>query len=216
MLSAAEPTFSQSGEDRILHALFSNFSDRSQLHYFDIGAAFAASHNNTYLAYTMGGSGVLVEADPSYAVEYGAMRPRDAYLSAAVVPERLRVSDTVPFHIMHDRGWSTASNEHLAIARHLGKCTAKSTITVPCLTINELLERYDIGRELDFISLDIEGLDQEVLDELDAGRFDPKAILAENSGGLPIHKEIMEAKGYEMYAFTFINSLYIRRSHFRL
>jgi FkbM family methyltransferase len=216
MFSSAEPTFSQSGEDRILCALFSNFSNRSRLHYFDIGAALPVNHNNSYLAYAMGGNGVLVDADPSYAIEYRAMRPRDAYLSAAIVPERLVANGTVAFHIMHDPGWSTASDEHLAIAAHLGKGVAKSTITVPCLTINELLARYDFGQELDFISLDIEGLDQEVLKELDTERFDPKAVVAENSGGLPIHKEIMEGKGYAMYAFTFINSVYIRRSHFVL
>jgi FkbM family methyltransferase len=164
----------------------------------------------------MGGSGVLVEADPSYAIEYRTVRCRDAYLSAAVVPKRMRATGAVTFHIMHDPGWSTASEEHLTIAGQLGKGSPKSTITVPCLTINELLENYETGSELDFISIDIEGLDKEVLNELDTERFDPKVVVAENSGGLPIHKDIMEAKGYEMYAFTHINSIYFRRSHFRV
>jgi len=213
---AADPTFSQSGEDRILHALFSNFSDRQQLHYFDIGAAFAAGHNNSYLAYTMGGSGVLVEADPTYLSEYRSVRPRDRHVSAAIVPNRMRANDFVAFHIMADQGWSSASDEHIAIADQLGKGKPKETIMVPCLTINELLDRYNDGREIDFISIDIEGLDREVLDELEADRFQPKAVLAENSGGIPVHKELMEAKGYEMYAFTFINSLYIKRRKFRI
>ena len=126
---------------------------------------------------------MLVEADPSYLIEYRTERARDAYLSAAVVPERMRAKGTVTFHIMHDPGWSTASAEHLAIAGQLGKGSPKSTITVPCLTINELLENYDDGNELDFISIDIEGLDKEVLIELDTERFDPKVVVAENSAG---------------------------------
>ena len=216
MSSAAEPTYSQSGEDRILHALFSYFSDQTALSYYDIGAAFPVGHNNTYLTYTMGGQGVLVEADPAYAHDYSAVRPRDAYVSAAIVPERLRAGGTVTFHILPDRGWSTASDEHLASAAAQGKGSPDRTIVVPCLTINELLESHSVGRALDFISIDIEGFDKEVLAELDTDRFEPKAILAENSGGIPVHRDVMEAKGYEMYAFTFINSLYIKRRFFRL
>ena len=55
-----------------------------------------------------------------------------------------------------------------------------------------------------------------MLAELNTDRFDPKAIVAENVGGVPIHKDIMAAKNYEMYGFTFINSVYIKRRHFRL
>ena len=215
MSMPAEPSWSQSGEDRILHSLFDYFSDRTRLSYADIGAAFPDSHNNSYLSYTLGGRGLLVEADPSYGPLYQGTRPDDVYVYAALVPERLRGAGSVLFHLNQDRGRSTASPEYAAMVQTHGFGTITATLSVPCLTINELLARNPLP-ELDFISIDIEGFDLEVLAELDADRFDPKVVIAENDGGAPVHKEVMEAKGYSLYAFTFINSVYVRRRHFRL
>lgn len=216
MLEGAEPTFSQSGEDRIVHALFSLFSDRRQLGYVDIGAAFAVGHNNTYLAYSQGGSGLLVEADPAYAEQYRQLRPRDTHLSAAVVPQRLRGDGTISFFVMADRGWSTVLPEHIAMAGSLGKGGVERQLTVPTITIDELIERHYGQRELDLVSLDAEGLDAEILAEMDTARFRPKVVIAENTGGVASHRDLMERKGFELYASTFINSIYIDRRSFKL
>lgn len=215
MSMPAEPSWSQSGEDRIVHALFHHFSDRTHLGFVDIGAAFPDGHNNTFLFYTRGGRGVAVEADPKYVSLFQNIRPEDVFVSGAVVPERLRGNGTVTFHINENPGWSTVSIEHVATAQRLGVGLVTTSVSVPCLTINELLAMHPIA-QLDLISIDIEGLDIEVLSELDADRFDPKVIIAENVGGVPMHKDVMAAKGYELYAFTFINSVYVRRRHFRL
>src|SRR5437016_3628774 len=54
----ATPSYAHSGEDVIVK-LFLNANDKTT--YFDIGACWPIYGNNTYLFYTMGGRGVLIE-----------------------------------------------------------------------------------------------------------------------------------------------------------
>jgi FkbM family methyltransferase len=203
----AFPSYSQAGEDRILHFLFELLGSTSGLLYADLGAAFPVGGNNTYLFYTLGGSGVLVEADPAYLPEYQQMRPRDRVERVAIVPKRLRSLAAVPFHIARDPGWSSISDEHTRVALALGKGPITNTLTVPCLTINELLSKHFPDGRIDIISMDLEGVDGEVLAELDIDHFRPRAIVVERGSGLPSQQELLAA-GYELFASTFVNSIF--------
>lgn len=159
----------------------------------------------------------MVEADPIYLPAYREIRPRDVVESVAVVPLRLWTKGTVTFQRMTDKGWSTISPEHAALARHLGKSDGEcESITVPCLTINELLQRHFPEGNLDILSLDVEGLDREILKELDLSRFHPKIMIVENAsnpmdqrGGPDFH-----ISDYELFASTFVNSIYVRKDVF--
>lgn len=57
-------SYSQAGEDVLIFYLLSDIGIRN-IKYLDIGANKPINGNNTYLFYTKGNSGVLVEADPS-------------------------------------------------------------------------------------------------------------------------------------------------------
>jgi FkbM family methyltransferase len=213
----ASPTFSQSGEDRIIRYLFETYRDQAELNYVDIGAADPTQHNNTYLFYTPNTRGLLVEADPDYMSGYAALRPADTAVNLAVVPERLFGSGQVEFYAMNNPGWSTVSVEHVALAERLNMGGVRKKFTVPCITINQLLSEYSADYEIDLLSVDIEGLDAEVLGEMDTERFRPKAVIAENSpGGQRIHEATMEARGYMTYAYTHVNTIYIDRTCFKL
>lgn len=213
-MSQAELSFSQSGEDRIMFAFFQMIGSPLGLKYIDVGAAYPAGHNNTFLFYLHGGNGLLVEADPSYAEHYRTVRPRDAAEIVAVVPQRLRGAGSVEFYAMQDRGWSTVSASHVEVARRLNKGDVREKLIVPCVTINELLQKHSGLGDIDLLSIDIEGVDREVLAELDTARFRPKAIVAENDGGRPVHEGIMQQKGYHTFAFTHINTIYVDSSVF--
>jgi len=213
---AAKASFSQSGEDRIIHFLFQAFRSQAKLNYVDIGAAFPIGDNNTFLFYDPHNGGLLVEADPEYMPQYAGLRPADKAVNFAVVPKRLMGSGKIEFYAMNDRGWSTVSPEHLAVAEKLNKGGIRNKFIVECMTINDLLSRYFAGREIDLLSIDIEGVDGEVLAELDTDQFRPRAIIAENSGGLRVHEGAMHAKGYATYAYTHVNTVYIDRREFAL
>jgi FkbM family methyltransferase len=218
VLTAAHPypSYAQAGEDRVLHYVFDSLDGASRLRYADVGASAPAGHNNTYLFYALGGSGVLVEADPMYREAYQEIRPRDVLESVAVVPRRMREQETVTFFRMRDRGWSTVSPAHAKLGQDLGKGDADAaSMTVPCRTLDEILGTHFPDGVLDILSLDVEGVDVEILQELDLRRFTPKAVVIENAIN-PFEREAGELTlpGYVLFASTFVNSIYLERQAF--
>jgi hypothetical protein len=210
------PSYAQAGEDRIIYFLFEMLGSVRDLRYADLGAAFPTGHNNTYLFYTLGGSGVLVEADPAYGPAYQEVRPRDRVEQAAIVPTRLRKqAPTVEFHAMQNPGWSTVLMEHVQVATSLGKGPVRQTLAVPCMTINDLLGKHFPDGQLDILSMDLEGVDSEVLGELDLVRFRPKVIVVERpdtvtTDRLGIHLgEPLCPNGYQLFGSTFVNLIFV-------
>jgi len=72
-------TFSQQGEDIVLfHALHETLKIERPT-YLDSGAAHPMQSNNTYLLYTTGGHGVLVEPNPVFVKLLRKFRPQDKH-----------------------------------------------------------------------------------------------------------------------------------------
>jgi len=213
----SRPSYSQIGEDCVLAYFFERIGRGLEgLRYVDIGSGHPVGHNNTFLFYSLGGSGLLVEADPEYLPAYRVVRPRDRVEQVAVVPRRMREQGHVKFHSMSDRGWSTVSEDHVAAAMQLGKSGDNfGSFDVPCVTINELLDKHFSDEEVDLLSIDIEGFDIAVLNEIDFERYRPKAIVFENTLDsttgrfrLPNGSKLDEV-GYQLFASTFANSIYV-------
>ncbi|MDX2154346.1 MAG: FkbM family methyltransferase [Bryobacteraceae bacterium] len=206
------PSYSQAGEDRLLYYFFQALGSVQALTYLDVGAASPVGHNNTYLFYTLGGSGVLVEANDEYGEAYSSIRPRDTVEAVAVVPSRMRNQELVSFHLLNSPGWNTVSTEHAEVASRLGKGSLRRTLSVPCRTLNEIMAWHFTDKRLDILSLDIEGIDAEVLSEIDFSRFRPRAIVAEDPfghAGQPTMTgptaDILRNAGYRPFGWTFVN-----------
>lgn len=214
--SPTSPSWSQAGEDRIVFYLFDRAGSANNLTYADLGAAFPSGHNNTYLFYTLGGSGLLVEADPSYFPSYRQFRPKDRVEQVAVVPARMRAQGYIDFHKMEDPGWSTILTEHVRIATSLQKGPVREVVRVPCLTINEVLGRHFPDGNIDILSIDLEGVDTELLAELDLNYFRFKVIIVDNPYGWspdmlargPQYDKLTSG-GYALFACTFINYIFV-------
>lgn len=69
------------------------------------------------------------------------------------------------------------------------------TYDVPSISINKLLKKYNAPKDIDFINLDIEGAELEVLEDLDFDEYNVRLFCIEN--GI-IYKDLMETKGYEI------------------
>ena len=66
---------------------------------------------------------------------------------------------------------------------------------VPAIAINELLEKYNSPTNIDFMNLDIEGAEPEVLEDLDFAKYNIGLLCIEN--GI-IYKDFLEIKGYKI------------------
>lgn len=213
--SQTKESFSQVGEDRIIDFIFSILGPKRPLTYIDIGAANPIGHNNTYLFYSQAGNGIIVDADPQYASEYSSLRPRDICYLMAIVPIKLYSQDVIKFFRMENRGWSTVSIDHKLIGESLGKSSATEELEISCMTINQFFElNMDFARDFDLLSIDIEGVDIDVVCDIDFNRFKPKTIILELSASTSPHlRSRVETtlKDYCLFASTYVNSIYVRK-----
>ncbi len=67
-------------------------------------------------------------------------------------------------------------------------------LQVPTITLDDLLERNGV-KHIDFLSIDVEGHQKEVLDGFDLQRWRPALVCVEDDG--PISVPWFKARGYE-------------------
>jgi len=204
--------FSQYGEDSSI-ASYLRAVGRSCLNYIDIGANDPVSHSNSYLFYRDGGSGVLVEANPKIARRIERKRPRDTIVNVAVVPEGSGVLD---LHVMDMDGLSTVSTQWREAILKQDAATAVKVIPVRTMGINDFLNEHVPWKQIDFASLDIEGLDHDVLSAWDFDRWRPYLFCAETAAVsienyIRDHRidVIMNDRGYRPLFNTFANTIFV-------
>ena len=90
---------------------------------------------------------------------------------------------------------------------------------MPVDTISNVVEKYLNGINVDILSIDVEGLELQILESVDFTVFSPTVICAEtisySTRGLGIKNvaliRFLENKGYIVYADTYINTIFVRK-----
>lgn len=207
-------SYAQSGEDRIashvLHEMRVEYPS-----YLDLGAHHPTWLSNTYLFYTRGSRGVCVEADPELLKRIRRRRLRDTCVNAAVAPE----DGELTFHVMDATTLSTTSAESVESYRQMGRRVTRS-FTVQALSPATLLDRHFPGRPPNLVSLDVEGMDEQILRAWDFERCRPEVFIVEtldyaedgSESKRPEIGALMESAGYFAYGDTFINTVFVDRS----
>ena len=205
--------YGQLGEDLILEAVlkthFKSMGLKPQaIRYAEVGANHPIQTSNTYLfAAKWGGSGLLVEANPQLVDALRQARPRDEVLNLAVVPPGYPAS--VAIKIAKNAELSSVNAQHIASFGAIGEVAGE--VTMPTVTLDTLLNRYFQGG-IHLLSVDIEGLDLEVI-EKSALAVRPTFIVTEPSSHFHATAEqdfarVMAAKGYVEIARTDYNLIF--------
>jgi FkbM family methyltransferase len=203
-------SYAQCGEDIIVKTIF----DAMKIYhpsYLDIGAHHPCYFNNTYIFYKNGSRGINVEPDPTLYKKFKIARRRDINLNIGINKE----AGTLDLNIMSARTLNTFSSAEAKTYEDLGYKIEKQ-VSIPVITINQLLDQY-LNKSPDFLSIDVEGMDYDILNSLDFSRYRPIVICVEtvefsNTGFGRKREEIEKliiSKGYFKFADTYINSIYV-------
>jgi FkbM family methyltransferase len=203
-------SFSQCGEDVIARTIFDILGVACPT-YLDIGAHHPSFMSNTYLFYREGSRGISVEPDPDLYVKFLEIRGRDLNLNVAVGP----MLGNIDLYIMSPRTLNTLSEKEARNYESQGYAIVGKH-SVPVVTINQILDEH-FHRAPDFLSVDVEGLDFEILSTLDFERYRPVVICIEtilfNTVGEGVKRteidDLLSGLGYMRFADTYINSLYV-------
>ncbi|MCH8495126.1 MAG: FkbM family methyltransferase [Balneolales bacterium] len=202
-------TYSQFGEDAVLRAYFESkeFNTGQSIDhgfFVDIGAFEPKRFSNTYLFYKNGWTGINVDASPGTQKAFNLVRKRDINLQYAVG----KSSEAVTFYC-----WSfpnvvnTTDREHaIKWTERIGK--APNEIEVQQKTLKEILDTYlPKDKTINFLSVDVEGRDLDVLKSNDWNKYKPEVVLVEDHDFTGLHfetkiSEYMVSLGYVIYAWV--------------
>jgi FkbM family methyltransferase len=208
-------TYAQCNEDLIVDALLrAKFTAAgralSTLRYLEVGGNHPVQTSSTYLFYrAWGGQGYIVEANAGLAQRLRITRPRDVVIQTAVSD---KFDETVSFHVHELDELSSLSIQNIKGFENSGLIGNVSRVeTVPNLHINAFFDAY-IKEPLDFMSIDIEGLDLPVLQALDQ-MHRPTVLQVEcvTPALLAKLRETLEPRGYQLVAMTEVNVIFYQR-----
>ena len=191
-----QKSWSQEGEDLILSRFFGN---KRKGFYVDVGAHHHFLFSNTYRFYKMGWYGINIDASPSSMETFKKYRKRDINLE---IPIGL-ASKPLNFYVFNEPALNSF-DEIISLKRNNAQNDYKIIKTIPLESrkLSDILEEYlSPGQEIDFLSVDVEGLDFEVLQSNDWHQFSPSIVLVEILPGK--HSAIenfMLNQGYMFYA----------------
>jgi FkbM family methyltransferase len=206
-------SYSQCGEDMIVRYVFT-LRRIERPSYIDIGAHHPWFINNTAHFYERGCRGVNIDANPGSIAQFEATRPGDINLNVGVSD---RVGEA-EFFIMSDPGFSTFSKQEADNFVSKGH-SVREIRRIKVFSVGEIVGKYAGGRFPDFLSLDVEGLELEILKGIEFSVSCPKVICVETAEYSPIGAgkkrsglmEFIESKGYYLYADTNLNSIYVKQ-----
>lgn len=209
----SKASFSQSGEDMIIDYIF-KLRDVEKPSYIDIGANHPFYLNNTAYFYKKGCRGVNIEANPQLIESFNTHRPKDININIGVADR----DDEMDFYIMSDNTLSSFAKIEVDKMIENGK-SLHSTIKVKLTTIHNIITKYCDGIFPDLLTIDVEGLDFEILKTIDYNLNFPKVICVEaaeysvNGSGAKRTELInfLMNKNYYEYANTNLNAIMVRK-----
>lgn len=193
------PSFSfhsEFGEDRWLAEWIACHNQVfRQGHVIDVGAAWPVHCSNTAWLREAGWKGLAIDANPAYAPEWAHTDwPFECVLLAGPGQHTAR------FQVHENAGWSRI---------------APGGQERPAETLQQVLERHGVER-VSLLSIDIEGMEYEVMKGLDLERYAPWIIIAEyhtaNLGkDYRLLEHLLDSGRYSVVHRTEANFIYLRR-----
>jgi len=203
-------SFSQEGEDLVLNRFFEN---NPTGFYVDVGAHHPIRFSNTYKFYKKGGwQGINIDAMPGSMAAFNKLRPKDINLELGIS----NIPQTLKYYIFNEPALNTFSEKEAKLHNEQNYFRIIDTIRIPMHTLTEILDSYlPENTKIDFLSIDVEGLDLSVLESNDWNKYRPTMVLVESlreSLDLISNNKIylfLKGKGYSLVAKTY-NTIFFK------
>jgi len=210
-------SYAQAGEDMVIDFLLEGVG--IQPTYLELGTNHPRFGNNTYKFYRRGCHGVLVEADPSLIPCIRKARRRDKVLNVGVSAHEETVKK---FYIFSCPSFNTFDEKEALGREKTSAAKITAVVDVQLMSVNTIIEK-NFERFPDFLSIDIEGLDLEVLKSINFEKHPIPIICAETCSFSDTHikpkdkaiETFLTSKGYFVYADTYVNTIFVNERWFQ-
>jgi FkbM family methyltransferase len=211
----AKISYAQCGEDMIIDHIFQSLGIVHPS-YIDVGAHHPYKFSNTAYFYHKKSRGINIEPDPFLIKSFYRSRPKDINLNCGVCTFRgimdLYLMSTTTLNTFSVEGAKSLERDHGFKIKGIEK--------IPVDTLANILDQYNGGKFPDFLSLDVEGLDFDILTSIDYSSNSPTVICVETisySGSGRGEKandliKYLQDQDYIAYADTNVNTIFVKRA----
>ena len=164
--------YSQWGEDQFINEFF---KDKGNGIYLDIGCFHPVMYSNTCLLHRKGWQGINIDINPTSIDLFNIVRPKDTNLCTTINETK------ETFEVYYDDPFSPVNTLDKQFYENLENKSNKNKkkLTVESKSMKEILNISKIDKNIDFINLDVEGMDYKILKNIDLNQLKPKLVSVE-------------------------------------
>jgi len=198
---------SQEGEDILIKRLLKDYYYRKGF-YIDIGAHDPIKFSNSFHYYLRGWNGINIDPVPGMKEKFDAIRPKDRNIETGIGLD----CDEMEYYVFSEPAFNTCFKEQADYAKSRTDLVEVRMVKVQRL--GDVLNReMPLGQEVDFMSVDVEGAEYDVLSSADWERVRPRIICCESLSTSAENKitNLLEDNGYLKIASTKNSIMYCEK-----
>ena len=187
-------SYSMDGEDL---SIIRYVEEKKKGFYVDVGAHHPIQRNNTLLLFKKGWEGINIDINKFSIDLFKYLRPHDLNIQVAVTDKAGHIS------IFFQKDFSQLNTTDKEVAKeHFGENFKEKIVQSD--TIQNILDNSKFkNKKIDFLNIDVEGAEEQVLETLNFKIYDPTVICVEILGYrlLDNHEREIKIKNSEIYNF---------------
>lgn len=168
----ARLSYAQEGEDLVVDRLLGPVKDGF---YIEVGAHDPFRFSNTFFFYRRKWRGICIDPIPGAAARFRRWRPRDIFVEMAVASK----PSSLTYYMFNDGALNTFDPNKAKEIIDQGKWSLVGTQVVKTDTLANICSKNNVPHKIDLMSIDVEGLDLQVLQSHDWQLFRPKIVIVE-------------------------------------
>lgn len=169
-------SYGQEGEDILLKRIFEYRNINDGGFYVDVGAHHPQRFSNTYFFYKRGWRGINIDATPNSMNLFNELREKDINLEFAVSNKQ----ETLTYYMFNEPALNSFDKELSLKRDSMEQYSIIEEKNISTVTLEHILDNYlPKNQYLDFLSIDVEGFDFQVLQSNNWYKYRPRVVLIE-------------------------------------
>ena len=199
-----EEYYAQYQEDKILNTILENKKDGF---FIDVGANDGKIGSNSFFFEQLGWKGILIEPILEFCEKMKVFRKNSEIINAAVGNPK-QPTEIDFFEVEGVNVLSSLNPDVRRVEKEKGKIQKRK---VQLMSLNQILGNKNVT-SIDFISIDVEGLEPEVLRGIDLEKYQPRFLIIEGNyaGGDKTVDKILSKADYQPVLRTGCNDWYCK------